>query len=95
MSPSSGNALSTRKSECVQWIRSKDFISTRARLLPQPYCSCGPLPLRGAEAGALAEDVQVGHGQVERAVGSARDVRVAHALLLGQQRAVEDGLAAR
>ena len=94
MSPSSGKAVSTRKSECVQWIRSKDFIRTMARLLPQPYCSCGPLPLACPEAGSLTEDVQVRHGQVERAVGSAGDVRVAHALLLGQQGAVKDGLAA-
>ena len=50
----------------------------------------GPLPLGGAEAGTLAADVQVGHGQVETAVRPAADGRVAHAFLLGQQLAVED-----
>ena len=46
-----------------------------------------------SETGALAEDVEVGHGQVERSVGPAGDVRIADAFLLGEQRAVEDRLA--
>lgn len=52
------------------------------------------LPRGVAEAGALAEDVQIGHREIKGTVGAAGEVWVAHALLLGEELAVEDGLAA-
>ena len=48
-------------------------------------------PFGVAKAGTLSEDVQVGGGDVIRAVGSAVDVRVADAVLLGDGVAPHDG----
>ena len=58
-----------------------------------PSESFRPLPLRGADAFLLAKDVEVGHGDVELAVGGAVDVRVADAMLLGNAVARDDRLA--
>ena len=53
----------------------------------------GALPLRGAYALLLAENVEVGHGDVELAVRRTVDVRVADAVLLGYRVARDDRLA--
>ena len=50
------------------------------------------LPLSGSESVALPEDMEVGHGKIEVAVGAAEDVGVADALLLGNGVAGYDGL---
>ena len=52
----------------------------------------GAFPLGGAEAFALGEDVEVGEGHVEGAVGAAHDVGVADAFLDGEVFAEEDGV---
>ena len=49
-------------------------------------------PFGGALALTLGIDVEVGHGQIEQPVGTAEDVRVAHAALFSNGVAVDDGL---
>ena len=58
-----------------------------------PSVFFGPLPLRGAYSFLLAEDVEVGHGNVELAVRCAADMWVTYAMLLGDAVAADDGLA--
>ena len=40
----------------------------------------------------LGIDVEIGHGQIEHPVGTAENVRIAHAALFGNGVAVDDGL---
>ena len=53
----------------------------------------GAFPLGGAQSHLLTEHMQVGHGNVEFAVGSTVDMRVAYASLVGDRVAGNNGLA--